>query len=34
VGRRFEDALVLRAAAAIEAAAPWADRWPPVDPAS
>jgi len=30
VGRRFEDALVLRAAAAIEAAWPWADRRPPV----
>jgi aspartyl-tRNA(Asn)/glutamyl-tRNA(Gln) amidotransferase subunit A len=28
VGRRFEDALLLRAAAAVEAAAPWADRWP------
>lgn len=30
VGRRFEDALVLRAAAAFEALAPWADRRPPV----
>jgi Asp-tRNA(Asn)/Glu-tRNA(Gln) amidotransferase A subunit family amidase len=29
VGRRWEDALVLRAAAAYEAARPWADRWPP-----
>ena len=28
VGRRHEDALVLRAAAAFEAAAPWADRRP------
>jgi aspartyl-tRNA(Asn)/glutamyl-tRNA(Gln) amidotransferase subunit A len=28
VGRRFEDALVLRAAAAFEAAAPWAHRRP------
>jgi aspartyl-tRNA(Asn)/glutamyl-tRNA(Gln) amidotransferase subunit A len=30
VGRRFEDALVLRAAAAFEAAWPWADRRPPI----
>jgi aspartyl-tRNA(Asn)/glutamyl-tRNA(Gln) amidotransferase subunit A len=30
VGRRLEDALVLRASAAYEAAAPWRDRWPPV----
>ncbi|MGD9527529.1 MAG: amidase [Pseudonocardia sp.] len=30
VGRRREDALVLRASAAFEAAAPWRDRWPPV----
>jgi aspartyl-tRNA(Asn)/glutamyl-tRNA(Gln) amidotransferase subunit A len=30
VGRRFEDSLVLRAAAAFEAAWPWADRRPPV----
>ena len=28
VGRRLEDALVLRAAAAFEQAMPWADRWP------
>ena len=27
-GRRLEDALVLRACAAYEAAAPWAGRWP------
>ena len=31
VGRRHADALVLRAAAAFEAAAPWAQRRPPVD---
>jgi aspartyl-tRNA(Asn)/glutamyl-tRNA(Gln) amidotransferase subunit A len=30
VGRRLDDALVLRASAAYEAAAPWRDRWPPV----
>jgi aspartyl-tRNA(Asn)/glutamyl-tRNA(Gln) amidotransferase subunit A len=30
VGRRLEDALVLRASAAFEQAAPWRDRWPPV----
>ncbi|MGE3288527.1 MAG: amidase [Pseudonocardia sp.] len=30
IGRRREDALVLRASAAFEAAAPWRDRWPPV----
>jgi aspartyl-tRNA(Asn)/glutamyl-tRNA(Gln) amidotransferase subunit A len=30
VGRRRDDALVLRASAAYEAAAPWRDRWPPV----
>jgi aspartyl-tRNA(Asn)/glutamyl-tRNA(Gln) amidotransferase subunit A len=30
VGRRLEDALVLRASAAFEAAAPWHDRWPPM----
>jgi aspartyl-tRNA(Asn)/glutamyl-tRNA(Gln) amidotransferase subunit A len=28
VGRRLEDALVLRAAAALEQARPWAHRWP------
>lgn len=28
VGRRFEDATVLRAAAAFEEAKPWVDRWP------
>lgn len=28
VGRRLHDALVLRASAAFEAAAPWRDRWP------
>jgi Asp-tRNA(Asn)/Glu-tRNA(Gln) amidotransferase A subunit family amidase len=31
VGRRHADAVVLRAAAAFEAAAPWADRCPPLD---
>ena len=30
VGRRLEDALVLRASAAYEAAAPCRDRWPPI----
>jgi aspartyl-tRNA(Asn)/glutamyl-tRNA(Gln) amidotransferase subunit A len=30
VGRRRDDALVLRASAAYEAAAPWRDRWPPI----
>jgi aspartyl-tRNA(Asn)/glutamyl-tRNA(Gln) amidotransferase subunit A len=30
VGRRLEDALVLRASAAYEAAAPWRDRWPAI----
>jgi amidase len=30
VGRRRQDAAVLRAAAAVEAAAPWADHLPPV----
>ena len=30
VARRLDDARLLRAAAAFEAAAPWADRWPPV----
>ena len=31
VGRRLADTTVLRAAAAFEEAAPWADRWPDVD---
>jgi aspartyl-tRNA(Asn)/glutamyl-tRNA(Gln) amidotransferase subunit A len=31
VGRRLEDATVLRASAAFEAAVPWADRHPPLD---
>jgi aspartyl-tRNA(Asn)/glutamyl-tRNA(Gln) amidotransferase subunit A len=30
VARRLDDARLLRAAAAVEAAVPWADRWPPV----
>jgi aspartyl-tRNA(Asn)/glutamyl-tRNA(Gln) amidotransferase subunit A len=30
VGRRLDDALVLRASAAFETAAPWRDRWPPI----
>jgi aspartyl-tRNA(Asn)/glutamyl-tRNA(Gln) amidotransferase subunit A len=30
VGRRLDDALVLRASAAFEAAAPWRDRWPSI----
>ena len=30
VGRHLDDALVLRASAAFEAAAPWRDRWPPL----
>jgi aspartyl-tRNA(Asn)/glutamyl-tRNA(Gln) amidotransferase subunit A len=30
VGRRLDDARLLAAAAAFEAAAPWADHWPPV----
>jgi aspartyl-tRNA(Asn)/glutamyl-tRNA(Gln) amidotransferase subunit A len=30
VGRHLDDALVLRAAAADEAAAPWKDKWPPM----
>jgi aspartyl-tRNA(Asn)/glutamyl-tRNA(Gln) amidotransferase subunit A len=30
VGRHLDDPLVLRAAAAFEAAAPWKDRWPPL----
>jgi aspartyl-tRNA(Asn)/glutamyl-tRNA(Gln) amidotransferase subunit A len=28
VGRHLDDALVLRAPAAFEAARPWKDRWP------
>jgi aspartyl-tRNA(Asn)/glutamyl-tRNA(Gln) amidotransferase subunit A len=28
VGRHLDDALVLRASAAFEAARPWKDRWP------
>jgi aspartyl-tRNA(Asn)/glutamyl-tRNA(Gln) amidotransferase subunit A len=31
VGRRFDDLGVLQAAAAFEAAAPWADQRPPLD---
>ena len=31
VGRRFDDATVLKAAAAFEQASPWADKRPPVD---
>ena len=31
IGRRFDDAMVLRAAAAFEQAAPWADRRPPLE---
>ena len=31
VGRRFEDAAVLRAAAAFEAQQPWAASRPPID---
>jgi aspartyl-tRNA(Asn)/glutamyl-tRNA(Gln) amidotransferase subunit A len=31
VGRRFGDRGVLAASAALEAAAPWADRRPPLD---
>ncbi len=31
VGRPFDDVTVLRAAAAFEAARPWAARRPPVD---
>jgi aspartyl-tRNA(Asn)/glutamyl-tRNA(Gln) amidotransferase subunit A len=34
VGRRLDDALVLRASAAFETASPWADRWPPLVPDS
>jgi aspartyl-tRNA(Asn)/glutamyl-tRNA(Gln) amidotransferase subunit A len=30
VGRHLDDATVLRAAAAYEAAAPWKDKWPPM----
>ena len=30
VGRRLDDARLLAAAAMVEAAAPWADRWPPI----
>jgi len=30
VGRRRQETSVLRAAAAFEAAAPWADKFPPV----
>jgi aspartyl-tRNA(Asn)/glutamyl-tRNA(Gln) amidotransferase subunit A len=30
VGRHLDDPLVLRAAAAFEAASPWRDRWPPM----
>lgn len=30
IGRHLDDAMVLRAAAAFEAAQPWADRWPAV----
>jgi aspartyl-tRNA(Asn)/glutamyl-tRNA(Gln) amidotransferase subunit A len=30
VGRRRDDALVLRASAAFETAAPWRDHWPPI----
>ncbi len=29
IGRHLDDAMVLRASAAFEAAAPWADLWPP-----
>jgi len=31
VGRRLDDALVVAAGAAFEAARPWADRWPALD---
>ena len=34
LGRRFEDAVVLGAAAAVERALPWADAWPPVSVAA
>jgi aspartyl-tRNA(Asn)/glutamyl-tRNA(Gln) amidotransferase subunit A len=30
VGRRLDDALVLRASAAYETAAPWRDQWPAI----
>jgi len=30
VGRHLDDATVLRASAAFEEAAPWADKWPPI----
>ena len=30
VSRHLDDATVLRAAAAYEAAAPWKDKWPPM----
>jgi len=30
VGRHLDDATVLKAAAAYEAAAPWKDKWPPM----
>ncbi len=30
VGRRMDDALVLRASTAFETAAPWRDQWPPI----
>jgi len=30
VGRHLDDALVLRASAAFEAAAPWKQHWPPM----
>jgi Asp-tRNA(Asn)/Glu-tRNA(Gln) amidotransferase A subunit family amidase len=30
IGRRFADASVLAAAAAVERVLPWADAWPPV----
>jgi Asp-tRNA(Asn)/Glu-tRNA(Gln) amidotransferase A subunit family amidase len=34
LGRRFEDAVVLGAAAAVERVLPWADAWPPVSVAA
>src|SRR5919199_915471 len=34
LGRRFEDAVVLGAAAAVERALPWANAWPPVSVAA